>query len=121
MGEISYFSQVKKKKKKAESRAKRTAVIIYFSEGLSVPKLFSCFGSSHPTCTKMRQCSVCCYTVHKIPEDPRRVKTKRKHKEKKMKQESLVFAILSVLHCTTSPNLTVVFKMSDLPMHHSGT
>lgn len=110
-GKILFFSN---KEKKAE-RAKRTAVKIYFPKGLRVPILFSCFGSSHLICAKRRQCCGCCYTMHMISKDRSRVKTKRKHKE--MKQESLVFTILSVLHCTTSPNLTVVFTMSDLPLN----
>lgn len=111
-GKILFFSNKEKKAK----RAKRTAVIIYFPEGLRVPILFSCFGSSHLTCAKRRQCCGCCYTMRMISTDPSRVKTKRKHKEK-MKQESLIFSILSVLRCTTSPNLTVVFTMSDLPLN----
>lgn len=113
MGEIFIFFK-KKKKKRKHSRKERTTVRIYFSEDLRVPKLFSCFDSFHPACAKMRRCSGCCYTMHTIPKHPSRLKTKRKHEEKKVKQESLVFTILSIQQCVTSPNLPVAFKMPDL-------
>lgn len=54
------------KEQRTESRAKGAA-IIYFSEGLRIPSVFSCLDSSYPTCAKKRPCSRYCYTCTQFP------------------------------------------------------